>query len=282
MPLGGPPWEVTVGGTLGFDQLTTPAGTATPPGGSALYSALAAARRCPVHVVGVVGRDGLSLRDLLAARGADALGVEVREGRTYRWRAVHGSGDGPPLAERQRLGVYRTWRPDPPPQARRSRLLFLGSMPPRCQRQLLDAMSGPELVGLDTMRDYIERHRLQLAALLPRVDLLFLNRHELAALAGGESARLLGRGRLRALVLKDGSRGARLLTRGGSWTVSAAAAAVVDPTGAGDALAGGMVARLAQLRSTTDRALLDALGEGARAASRAISAFGPEGLLPRS
>ncbi len=210
----------------------------------------------------------------------DVSGVEPLPGRSYRWRAEHGAAGGAPLKERQQLGVYSRWRPDPPRAARQSEILFLGSMPPRCQLALLEAAEGPRLVALDTMRDYILGHRRRLQAVLRRVDLLFVNRPELEALAPEGAGSLLRGGRLTAVVLKDSARGAQLITSHGEWRMPAAEVeAVVDPTGAGDALAGGMLGRLAQLGRVDEPALREALTEGTRWAALAISHFGPEGLL---
>ena len=250
------------------------------PGGSLLYFGLAAAPLCTVHAVGAVGKDGAHLADPLAGAGVDVSGVELLPGRSYRWQAQHGAAGGAPLEERQRLGVYSRWRPSPPPRARQSEIVFLGSMPPRCQLVLLEAAAGPRLVALDTMRDFILGHRRRLLATLRRVDLLFVNRPELEALAPEGVGRLLRGGRLTAVVLKDSARGARLITAQGEWPVPAARVdQVVDPTGAGDALAGGMLGHLAQMGRVDEPALREGLVEGTRRAALAISHFGPEGLL---
>ena len=265
---------------MGRDELQTPAGRALVPGGSLLYFGLVSARLCQVHAVGVVGPDGTELADPLALAGVDVSGVEQLSGRSYRWRAEHGPEGGAPLEERQQLGVYSRWRPSPPRAARRSEIVFLGSMPPRCQLALLEAVDGPRLVALDTMRDFILGHRRRLEAVLRRVDLLFVNRPELEALAPGGAGSLLARGRPSAVVLKDSARGARLITAHGEWPVPAAPVArVVDPTGAGDALAGGMLGQLARMGRLDQLAFMEALVEGTRWAARAISHFGPEGLL---
>ncbi|HUY55696.1 MAG TPA: PfkB family carbohydrate kinase [Candidatus Nanopelagicaceae bacterium] len=272
---------------MGFDDLTTPAGRASEiPGGSALYFTLAAAPYCQVRPVAVLGEDGDLLAELLQQPGVDPSGLARRPGPSYRWQAVHAADKAVPLREEQSFGVYSDWRPQVPSVARGSQLLFLGSMLPLAQVRVLGQCRRAELIGLDTMRDFISSDFDRVAQLLGVTDLLFANRAELEQLwphpGGAERAasELLGRGRLRAVVLKLGEAGAMLLTRSGTRHFPAdPVERVVDPTGAGDSLAGGMMGRLAQLRRIDDGALEMALPAGLRAAARAISAFGVRGLL---
>jgi sugar/nucleoside kinase (ribokinase family) len=53
---------------------------------------------------------------------------------------------------------------------------------------------------------------------------------------------------------------------------------VVDPTGAGDSFAGGMMGHLARVGRTDFKAIRDALSWGTIVASFTIEAFGPERL----
>lgn len=280
MSTAGPAWEIVAGGTVGYDDLTTPAGRATVAGGSALYFSLAAVRHCPVHVVAALGEDGLELGSLLAEAGVDTAGLQTLPGHTYRWTAEHPAGEGPPRAERQSLGVYRVWRPSPPREALGGQVLFAGSMPPACQEALLEVCPDVQLVALDTMRDFIRAEPERLRRLARRADILFLNRAELEALAPGGPTGLIG-GRLRCLVVKEGPYGARLVTASSDRRVPAPRVErVVDPTGAGDALAGATLGRLAAAQRWDEEALLEALAAAADGAAAAISAFGVTGLLP--
>ena len=86
-------------------------------------------------------------------------------------------------------------------------------------------------------------------------------------------------GRLRAVVVKRGPLGAACVTAGGIVELPAAPVAeVVDPTGAGDALAGGFLGYIAQLERADDAAFEAALAEGIRCAADAIVEFGTAGL----
>jgi len=284
----GASWGITAAGSLGFDDLTTPAGRQREvPGGSALYFALAACRFTRVRVVAAVGSDGSSLLEFLDGAGIDRSSVDQLPGASYRWRAEHHPSQGVPIYEQQRLGVYVDWRPQLTPAARSSEILFLGSMHPLRQLEVLRQCGAAQLVALDTMRDFIASHREELEQLLIRSDLLFVNEAELRALFSSSlrdpvqaARRAVERWHLQEVILKLGERGAVTVSPSATREFSTAAGpSVVDPTGAGDALAGGLLGRLAQLRRTDSEAIGEAMADGARAARAAIAAFGPRGLI---
>lgn len=283
-------WGITAAGSLGFDDLTTPAGRRRQvPGGSALYFSLAASRFSTVRVAAVVGSDGGSLLALLDTAGVDRSSVSQLAGATYRWRAQHHPSQGVPIQEEQQLGVYMDWRPRLTPAARSSAILFLGSMHPVRQLEVLRQCPGARMVALDTMRDFIVSHREELEQLLRESDLFFVNEAELRALLPApnrdplEAAReALERWHLQQVILKLGALGAATVS---AMSVrefpSAEGPPVVDPTGAGDALAGGLLGRLAQLQRGDIDAVEEAMSDGISAARLAISEFGAQGLMPK-
>ncbi len=275
-------------GSLGFDDLTTSRGRRRDlPGGSALYFALGARHFGPVLAAGAVGDDGEPLLRLLDEAGVDRASVASCPGPSYRWRAQHSPGAEVPASEEQALGVYLSWRPRLSPAAAVSPLLFLGSMPPQRQLEVLEQMSSAPFVAIDTMRDFIAWDRPGLERILPRAQLLFANEAEMLELTpdGSGDASRAGRRACRrwgllAVVLKRGARGVRLLWDGGESDFEARPGVrVVDPTGAGDALAGALMGQLA-LGPGPD---LDAVARGLPAAigvaALTISDFGTAGLV---
>jgi sugar/nucleoside kinase (ribokinase family) len=282
-------WAITATGTVTIDDVTTPAGRATDlQGGSAVYFSLAAAPFAPVRIVGVVGRDGEArLREIAGGAGVDLDGLEVSGEPTFRWRAIHDFERWVTACEHAEAGAYASWRPRLDGIAAAAEVLFLGSMPPASQLEAL-AQSGARVVGADSMTVYIggpERDRVVKVA--ESADVLFLNRTELAALSDRPAAEwresaaaLCGRSRLRVVVVKAGPLGAACVTA--TEVVERAAhpvGAVVDPTGAGDALAGGFLGACARAELDPLDHLVEALDAGLARAAQAISRFGPEGLL---
>jgi sugar/nucleoside kinase (ribokinase family) len=277
-------WEVAVAGTLHSDDLTTPAGREDTLGGSAVYFSLAAAGYAPVHVNGIVGRDcAADFRRLLSNPNIDLDGVVESELPTFRWHAVHDFDRWVTSDESSEPGCDPEWQPALPGSSRRAEVFFVASMDPRLQRDVLD-QSAARLIGIDSMTTFIQSEPDEVRSLIERADVLFLTASELWALTAHEdwriaAAALCGTGRLRAVVVKHGPLGAACVTADAVTEVPATPVAkVVDPTGAGDALAGGFLGYLAHLERADDATFEAALANGVRCAADAIVAFGTAGL----
>lgn len=277
-------WAVAVAGTLHSDDVTTPAGRRDVLGGSAVYFSLAAARFASVHLNGIVGSDTApEYRRILAHPNIDLEGLVVSESPTFRWHAVHDFDRWVTSNESFEPGCDPEWQPVLPERSRRADVFFVGSMDPSLQRAVIDQTEA-ELIGADSMTVFIDSGHGDVGSLIERVDVLFLTATELAALTKDDDWRraalaLCGSGRLRAVVVKRGPLGAACVTRSGvSEQPAAPARNVVDPTGAGDALAGGFLGHIAQLERADDSSFGTALTEGLRCAADAIVEFGTAGL----
>jgi sugar/nucleoside kinase (ribokinase family) len=204
---------------------------------------------------------------------------------TFRWHARHDFDRWVAVDTFSDEGCDPTWRPLLPAEAARAEVLFLASMRPALQREVL-AQSGARLVGADSMTDYTGPEREAVREVVHASDVLFLNRSELASLTGvpittwrEEAIAMCGVGRLRAVVVKAGPKGASLVTADGVISLPPAPTArVVDPTGAGDALAGGFLAACAAAERDDDAYFATALESGLSCAAAAISHFGVAGL----
>ena len=280
-------WSLTVAGTVCLDDVTTPAGRRTEQqGGSAVFAALAAAPRVPVHLVAVVGEDGVASMDAaLAGTDVDRTGLVIAPGRTRRWRAVHDFERWVTATEESDEGACDDWEPSVPATAAAAEVLFLGSMAPHQQLAVL-AASRARLVASDTMTVHIADDAERVWRVVEASHVVFLNRSELAALTGiaeaswrEAAAGLIGRGRVRAVVVKAGPLGAAVVTADGIVEREAhPVGAVVDPTGAGDSVAGAMLAHCALAERDDAAAVVAALDAGLARAAQAIGAFGTDGL----
>ena len=241
-------WDIAVAGTVHLDEITTPAGHRTDQlGGSAVYFALTAARFATVHLNGIVGGDrAAAFTALLDDAGVRRQGLVVSDGATFRWHARHDFDRWVAVDTSSDEGCDPEWRPRLAEEAATAEVLFLASMRPSLQREVL-AQSSARLIGADSMTEYTGPQRDAVREVVHACDVLFLNQSELASLTGApvttwrqEAIAMCGVGRLRAVVVKGGPTGASLVTDDGVISrPPAKVEQVVDPTGAGDALAGG-------------------------------------------
>ena len=280
------PWPVLIAGTITRDEVRTPAGfNPDGLGGSATYATLAARLFAPVQVVGTAGPDFMpAFQSAMVGTGADLRSVTLAEAPTYRWKAEHDYQTGTTRAETSEQGAYRRFEPTLTAVQRLVPIAFAGSMEPRHQLRVLEQLEQPRLIAGDTMTIYIREDPQTLDEVLRRLDYLFLNAAEAMALAGvntieSAAAELRRRFRLRGLVIKEGPRGATLY--GDSSEIHLPAFPVdptVDPTGAGDAVAGGFLGCLAERQQEDEGTLRLALGYAMVLASFAIQHFSVAGL----
>lgn len=274
--------SLIVTGSIGIDSIEAPTGTADDVlGGSAIYFAAAASFFGPVRLVAAVGSD-FPEQHLETFRhfDVDLDGLERRESsKTFRWRGRYHDNMNERDTLEVQLNVLAEDLPPVPAHYRDSKLIFLANTHPAAQMALLDQFPARSLAVADTMDLWIETEKPALLDLLRKVDGLVLNYEEAFQLTGqtnlvlaAEAIHKLGP---TFVVIKKGEHGAFLMHQEGMAALPAYAARdVVDPTGAGDTFAGGMLGYLAAHGSDTSLAALrQAMAYGTIVASYTIESF---------
>ncbi|HWA97126.1 MAG TPA: PfkB family carbohydrate kinase, partial [Pirellulales bacterium] len=182
------------------------------------------------------------------------------------------------------LNVLGTFNPVLPEHYRRCRYVFLGNGSPTWQLRVLEQVPGAELTVADTMDLWINIQRDELNALLKRVDGLVLNDREAILLADDENLVRAGRAVLamgpKFVIVKKGEHGAMFFSEHETYVMPAyPTPRVVDPTGAGDSFAGGMMGRLSERGNFDPRTLKEALAYGVVTASFNVEDFSLDRLI---
>ncbi len=277
--------DLVVVGSIGLDTIATPAETRRGVlGGSVSYACAAASRLARPGMVGVVGTDFPARHRALFGRlGIDLRGLQQVPGKTFRWSGRYERDMNRRRTLATALNVFADFSPQLPAAYRAARFLFLANIAPSLQLHVLDQMTAPRLVAADTMDLWIRTARPALLRVIRRVDLLLLNDGEARDLTGAshllDAARKVLALGPRAVIVKKGEHGSLLVSRRDVALVPAFPVEVVrDPTGAGDAFAGGLMGALARARAITPAALRRAMVGGTVAASFAVEAFGLDRL----
>lgn len=277
---------ILVVGTVAFDSVKTPEGEANDAiGGSATYFSAAASFYAPVDVVAVVGNDfPLASLDFLRKRHVDISGLEVKEGKTFRWAGEYAANMNDRRTIDTQLNVFSGFKPVLADRHRAHDHVFLANLDPDVQSDVLtqacrtDRPGRPGVVACDTMDFWIEGRKTSLLSTLSGVDVLIINDSEALQLVDDHNLvraaeRILELGP-RAVVVKRGAHGATLRTREAWFGIpSYPVATVVDPTGAGDTFAGGFMGYLARSGETGLNALKRAMVHGSVMASFNVEDF---------
>jgi sugar/nucleoside kinase (ribokinase family) len=249
-------------------------------GGSAVFFSYAASFFSPVKMIGTVGEDWPQEHTkFLEKRGIDTSGIEViKGGKTFRWRGRY----LPNMNDREtlevHLNVFGDFKPKLQTNHRDSKFVFLGNASPVTQLSVLDQVPDAKLTVADTMDLWINIQRDELEALLKRIDGLVLNDSEAKLLAEDENLVRAGP-KVRAMgpkfvVIKKGEHGAMFFSEHEMYVLPAyPTPQVLDPTGAGDSFAGGMMGYLASKDRYDPQSLKEALAYGVVTASYTVEDF---------
>jgi sugar/nucleoside kinase (ribokinase family) len=279
--------SLLVVGSVAFDGIETPFGKVERTlGGAATYFALAASHFTKVRVVAIVGDDFTGKdKSVFRTRGIDLDGLEHATGKTFFWAGRYSQNMNERTTLATELNVFADFRPTLPDSYCDSSHIFLANIDPTLQRSVLKQVRvKPKAVGLDTMNYWIDRTPAELRETLKHTQILMINDDETRQLTGEHNlmraAKHVFKMGPKTLVIKRGEHGALMVHDKFLFSVPAYPLEEVhDPTGAGDAFAGGFMGYLASARSVTERTLRSAMVYGSVLGSFTVERFGVERLI---
>lgn len=244
-----------VTGTIGIDSVYTPHGHAEKVlGGSCTYFSAAASFHGPVRLVAAVGGDFLpKYREVFKKfPGIDISGLETRPAsKTFAWGGKYHENMNSRETLFTELGVLTEAPPPVPVSHEDSEYVFLANSHPAVQLGFLRKFSKRKLAVADTMDLWINIAKDDLKALLQEVDGLVLNYDEAELFTGKQNPvtaakQIIAESKLTFCVVKKGEHGCLFVHKEGVAMLPAyPAEKVIDPTGAGDTFAGGMMGYIA-------------------------------------
>jgi sugar/nucleoside kinase (ribokinase family) len=278
--------SLLVTGSIGIDTVETPFGKRQEViGGSAIYFAYAASFFAPVRLVGVVGEDcPRELLNVFQGRDVNTSGLEIRRGsKTFRWHGSYLKDMNEAVTVEVDLNVLAERAAKIPMEFLDSQYVFLANTHPVIQQETLATLKSPKLIVADTMNLWISTERQELTKLLGKIHGLVLNDGEARLLTEKKNLIAAARDVLKMgpklVVIKKGEHGCLLVSDRDEFVLPAfPTEKVIDPTGAGDSFAGGMMGYLATQRSLSPATIKRALAFGTVVASFTIADFSLAGL----
>lgn len=275
-------------GSMAFDAIETPFGKIDKiVGGSGTYVAYAASHLTkPIQQISIVGNDFPEEEMTeLKNRGVELTGVEiVPDQKSFFWSGKYHLDMNTRDTLITDLNVLANFNPKVPEEYQGAEFLMLGNLMPSLQLSVIEQLkTRPKLIVLDTMNFWMETALQDLKKVLLKVDVLLINDSEARQLSGEYSLvkcakKILTMGP-KFLIIKKGEHGALLFHQDHVFFAPALPLEdVFDPTGAGDAFAGGFIGHLSHTNNVSFENMKTAIIVGSAMASFCVEKFGPQRL----
>jgi len=280
--------SLVVLGTVALDNIKTSKGHHRALlGGSAAHFCMSARLFTKVHLVSIIGEDfPLKHIQFLRNKGIDITSLITREGKSFQWHGEYRDNDfNTAITLSTEIGVLMNYRPQIATHQRDYQNIFLANIDPDIQLQLLRKMKKPKLIGLDSMNLWIANNKKTLRVLMKKINLFALNDGEARQLTGEtnliKAAKALRKMGPQMIVIKKGEHGVLFFCDKFIFTFPAYPVEhVVDPTGAGDTFAGGLMGYLSRTKKINETSLRKAIIYATTLASFNVEGFGMAKTAP--
>jgi sugar/nucleoside kinase (ribokinase family) len=188
---------------------------------------------------------------MLKDRGVDIDGIEKVSGKTFHWEGEYTDSMNEAKTLKTELNVFAQFHPKLPEKYKSAEYVFLANIDPVLQMEVLAQVEKPKVVAADTMNFWIETKCEDLKKLIKKLDVLVINEGEAKLLTDQKNTimacELISEMGPKAVVIKRGEYGFLLFIDHEYYALPAyPLKSIIDPTGAGDSFAGGLMGYLAK------------------------------------
>ena len=277
---------LTVFGTIALDTTRTPFKTEIKIlGGAATFASLSSSFYTHTSIVGVIGSDFPSHYRKILDNRLDTKGIITNlQDKTFHYDSTFDYDLSHRTTNKTELNVIAHFEPTIPDEYRKSQYIYLANNDPIQNIKLLEFFPNPKLTVCDTIEYWILNKRDDVIKMMSKVNGVVINDEEARLLC--KTANLIKCAKMimswgpQFTVIKKGEHGSLLFMD--DYIFPAAAypmEEIIDPTGAGDAFAGGFIGYLAQQDNLKIRTFKEAVVHGNVMGAFAVEDFGVKRLL---
>jgi len=279
---------LTVFGTVALDTTRTPFRTETRIlGGAATFASVSSSMFVPTSIVAAVGSDMPSEHiRALSSKGINTKGIIIIQGsKTFHYDSSFDYDLSNRTTNKTELGVIAGFDPVIPEEYIKSDYVYLANNDPKQNIKILRHFQNPRLVVCDTIEFWINGSRDDVVKMIEMTDGVVINDNEARLLCKeanlAKCAKKIMSWGSKFAIIKKGENGAILFTKEGLVFPAAAffLDEIVDPTGAGDSFAGGLLGHIARKGVTDFSTMKEAVIYGNVMGSFAVEDFGIKRLL---
>jgi cytidine kinase len=276
---------LTVFGSVAIDTIRTPYRVIKNTlGGAATFASLAASFFTRPRLIAVVGRDFPKKYQNILNNFADTSGIVHANGRTFRYDGSYDNTLSVRTTNKTELNVLKDFKPVVPEKYRKSEFVYLANNDPAQNVDIIKEFDNVKFSMCDTIEFWISTRRNDVIKMMKVVDSVVINDEEAKMLTKThnliKAARKIMEWGTKYVIIKKGEHGSILFYDDIVFPSPAFSLEnIVDPTGAGDSFAGGMIGYLSSKSSTKLSTIKEASVYGNVMGSFAVERYGIYGLV---
>ena len=276
---------LTVFGSVAIDTIRTPSRVIKNAlGGAATFAAISASFFTKPGLIAIVGHDFPRKYQNVLNEFVDVTGVVHANGKTFRYDGSYDSTLSLRTTNKTELNVLKDFRPAVPEKYRKSEFVYLANNDPAQNAHIIKEFDKVKFSMCDTIDFWISTKRGDVIKMMGEVDSVVINDEEAKMLTKThnliKAARKIMEWGTKYVIIKKGEHGSLLFYDDIVFPSPAFSLEnIVDPTGAGDSFAGGMIGYLSSKNSTKLSTIKEAVVYGNVMGSFAVERYGIHGLI---